>query len=65
MNLIYAQIEISIDKNITSQTFNETISEDADPKPDILYSALKSDNIVGEVQNNFTYPIERYIHKRL
>jgi len=58
MNLIYAQIEISIDKNITSQTFNETISEDADPKPDILYSALKSDNIVGEVQNNFTYPIE-------
>jgi hypothetical protein len=55
---IYAQIEITTDKNISSPKFNGTISEDAEPKPDILYSALHSDTIVGEVLNNFTYPIE-------
>jgi len=38
--------------------FNETTSEDAEPKPDILYSALIKGTIVGEVLNNFTYPIE-------
>jgi hypothetical protein len=58
MNSAYAQIEITTDKNITSPKFNGTISEDAEPKPDILYSALHSDTIVGEVLNNFTYPIE-------
>jgi hypothetical protein len=57
-NSIYAQIEITTDKNITSPKFNGTISEDAEPKPDILYSALRSDTIVGEVLNNFTHPID-------
>jgi hypothetical protein len=55
---IYAQIEITTGENISSPKFNGTISEDAEPKPDILHSALHSDTIVGEVQNNFTYPIE-------
>lgn len=58
MNSIYAQIEIPTDKNVTSPNFNATIGEDTEPKPDILYSALKTNTIVGEVQNNFTYPIE-------
>src|SRR6059036_1560887 len=58
MNSTYAQIEIPTDKNITSPNFNGTVAEDTEPKPDILYSALKSDTIVGEVLNNFTYPIE-------
>jgi len=58
MNSTYAQIEITTDKNITSPNFNGTICKDTEPKPDILYSALKTDTIVGEVQNNFTYPIE-------
>ena len=58
MNSTYAQIEITTNENISSPVFNETISEDAEPKPDILYSAIHSDTIVGEVQNNFTYPIE-------
>jgi hypothetical protein len=55
---IYAQIEITTGENISSPKFNGTISEDAEPKPDILHSALHSDSIVGEVLNNFTYPIE-------
>jgi hypothetical protein len=54
----YAQIEVTTDENISSPIFNGTISEDAEPRPDILYSALNSDTIVGEVLNNFTYPIE-------
>lgn len=58
INSIYAQVEIPTDKNITSPIFNTTKSEDTEPKPDILYSALKSDTIVGEVRNNFSYPIE-------
>ncbi len=58
INSIYAQVEIPTDKNITSSIFNRTIGEDTEPSPDILYSALKSDTIVGEVRNNFTYPIE-------
>ena len=58
MNSIYAQIEIPADRNITSPNFNGTIGENTEPKPDILYSALKADTIVGEVKNNFTYPIE-------
>jgi hypothetical protein len=58
MNSTYAQIEVTTDKNISSPIFNRTVSEDAEPRPDILYSALHSDTIVGEVLNNFTYPIE-------
>jgi hypothetical protein len=58
MNSTYAQIEVTTDKNIAPQTFNETASEDAEPRPDILYSALNKDTIVGEVLNNFSYPIE-------
>ncbi len=33
-------------------------SEDSQSRPDILYSALNKDTIVGEVLNNFSYPIE-------
>lgn len=58
MNSTYAQIEVTTDKNISSPIFNRTVSEDAEPRPDILYSALYSDTIVGEVLNNFTHPIE-------
>src|SRR6266508_738721 len=58
MTSTYGQIEIPTDKNITSPNFNGTVGEDTEPKPDILYSALKSDTIVGEMLNNFTYPIE-------
>jgi hypothetical protein len=58
MNSTYAQIEVTTDKNISSPIFNRTVSEDAEPRPDILYSVLHSDTIVGEVLNNFTYPIE-------
>lgn len=54
----YAQFEITADKNITPPNFNGTISEDAEPKLDILHSALHSNSIVGEVLNNYTYPIE-------
>jgi hypothetical protein len=58
INSIYAQMEIPSDKNITSSIFNRTLGEDTEPKPDVLYSSLKSDTIVGEVRNNFSYPIE-------
>lgn len=57
-NSTYAQIEIPTDKNVTSPNFNRTIGEDTEPKLDILYSALKTNTILGEVMNNFTYPIE-------
>jgi hypothetical protein len=53
-----AQIEVTVDENRSNPTFNGTPSEDAEPKPDILYSKLHKDTIVGEVLNNFTYPIE-------
>lgn len=58
MNSAYGQIEITTDQNITSPIFNKVISEDAEPRPDILYSALRTDTIVGEVLNNFSYPID-------
>jgi hypothetical protein len=58
VNSSYAQIEVTTGGNISSLIFNRTVSEDAEPRPDILYSALHSDTIVGEVLNNFTYPIE-------
>jgi hypothetical protein len=55
---IYAQIEITPGENILPPKFNGTKSEDAEPKPQVLNSTLLSDRIVGEVLNNFTYPIE-------
>jgi hypothetical protein len=58
VNSSYAQIEVTTGRNISSPIFNKTESENSEPKPDILYSALHSDTIVGEVLNNFTYPIE-------
>src|SRR5437867_5890756 len=58
VNSTYAQIVVTTGGNISSPIFNRTVSEDSEPKPDILYSALHSDTIVGEVLNNFTYPID-------
>ena len=58
VNSSYAQIEVTAGGNISSPIFNRTVSEDAEPRPNILYSALHSDTIVGEVLNNFTYSIE-------
>lgn len=58
LNLTFAQIEITTDENVSSSALGETLIQDDEPNPDILYSALNSDEIVGEVQNNFTYPIE-------
>jgi len=58
INPTYAQIEITTDENIIPSIFNVTKSEDSQPRPDILYSALNKDTIVGEVLNNFSYPIE-------
>jgi hypothetical protein len=55
---IQAQIEITTDEKITPLIFNETKIEDAQPRPNIIYSALNKDTIVGEVLNNFSYPIE-------
>jgi hypothetical protein len=55
---ISAQIEITPDQNILPPKFNGTKSEAAEPKPQILNSTLLTDRIVGEVLNNFTYPIE-------
>jgi hypothetical protein len=52
------QIEVTVDENMSTPIFNSTLSEDAEPRPDILYSALNKDTIVGEVLNNFSYPIE-------
>jgi len=53
-----AQIEVTVDENVSTPISNSTQSEDAEPRPDILYSALNKDTIVGEVLNNFSYPIE-------
>lgn len=53
-----AQIEVTVDENMSTPLSNSTLSEDAEPSPDILYSALNKDTIVGEVLNNFSYPIE-------
>lgn len=58
MNPTHAQVEIPTNDNYSNPIFNGTRSEDHGPNPDIIYSALKSDTIVGEVKNNFTYPIE-------
>ena len=53
-----AQIEVTVDEVTSTQISNSTQSENAEPRPDILYSALNKDTIVGEVLNNFSYPIE-------
>lgn len=58
LSLTYAKVEITTNENIAPPIFNKTKSEDAEPRPNILYSALKKDTIVGEVLNNFSYPIE-------
>lgn len=58
INLTYAQIEVRPDEHLSSPLFNKTVSQEVEPKPHILYSALHSGTIVGEVLNNFTYPIE-------
>ena len=55
---IYGQIEIGTDKVLEFPIFNETQSEHPLLAPKILYSALNNDTIVGEVINNFSYPIE-------
>jgi hypothetical protein len=57
-NVAQAQIEITTDEKITPLIFDKTKSEDAQLRPNILYSALNKDTIVGEVLNNFSYPIE-------
>lgn len=58
LNPTHAQIEISTDEKIIPSIFNSTMSEDAQPRPNILFSELNKDTIVGEVLNNFSYPIE-------
>jgi hypothetical protein len=58
LNWTFAQIEVTTDEKITPPIFNETKSQDAQPRPNISYSALNKDTIVGEVLNNFSYPIE-------
>jgi len=53
-----AQVEITTDENLKPLESNVTLSKDSQPNPKILYSALNNDTIVGEVVNNFSYPIE-------
>jgi len=55
---LHAQIEITTDKVLEFPIFNETQTEQPLLTPKILYSALNNDSIVGEVLNNFSYPIE-------
>ena len=43
--VLCAQIETSTNNNISKPVFNGTTSEDDEPNPAILYSALKSDTI--------------------
>ena len=58
INLTFAQIEIDTDENLVPLISNATQTEGAQPGPNILYSSLSNDSIVGEVVNNFSYPIE-------
>lgn len=58
INLTFAQIEINTDENLVPLIANATQTEGAQPRPNILYSSLSNDSIVGEVVNNFSYPIE-------
>jgi hypothetical protein len=57
-NKLHGQIEITTDKVLELPIFNETQTEHSLHTPEILYSALNNDTIVGEVLNNFSYPIE-------
>lgn len=56
-NSSLAQIEITTDEILTLPNFNMTKSQDSNPGPKI-FSTLDKDTIVGEVLNNFSYPIE-------
>jgi hypothetical protein len=58
LNVTSAQIEITTDDKLSPPIFNETENQDVQPSLDILYSVLKKDTIVGEVLNNYSYPIE-------
>ncbi|HZA69111.1 MAG TPA: hypothetical protein VE548_05370 [Nitrososphaeraceae archaeon] len=58
LSKLHAQIEITTDKLLELPIFNETQTEQSLIAPKILYSALNNDTIVGEVLNNFSYPIE-------
>jgi hypothetical protein len=55
---LHAQVEITTDKILEFPIFNETQTEEPLFTPKILYSSLSNDTIVGEVLNNFSYPIE-------
>jgi hypothetical protein len=55
---LHAQVEITTDKVLEFPIFNETLTEEPLFTPKILYSSLSNDTIVGEVLNNFSYPIE-------
>ena len=58
----WAQMEVTTDTESSVPVFNETFSESDEPKPVIsnskLFTNSFSSSIVGEVLNNFTYPIE-------
>jgi hypothetical protein len=58
VNLTFAQIEITTDEKLSPPIFNETENQGIQPSLDILYSVLNKDTIVGEVLNNYSYPIE-------
>lgn len=58
LSKLHGQIEITTDKVLEFPIFNETQTEQPLAAPKILYSALNNDTIVGEVLNNFSYPIE-------
>lgn len=48
MNSIFACIEITTDENISNPIYNGMVSEDHELEPDIVYSEITSDSIVGE-----------------
>ena len=58
LSKLHGQIEITTDKVLELPIFNETQTEHPILAPKILYSALNNDTIIGEVLNNFSYPIE-------
>lgn len=58
LSKVHGQIEITTDKVLEFPIFNATQTEQPLLSPKILYSALNNDTIVGEVLNNFSYPIE-------
>lgn len=61
-NYVSAQVEITTDENMSTPIYNETTTDGDEPKPVILntelYTTQFTSLIVGEVLNNFTYPIE-------